>query len=306
MRACNVRLLAAIAAMALVLGGAGAARAIEKGGIVADVSQFAAANGAAGDRTLVVDGPVYMGDVIRTGPKGMAQIRLRDDTRLVVGPNSYMTVDSFVFSGNKAQDISLKAVRGAFRFITGLSAKKAYTIKTPSATIGVRGTRFDMSVDRRGRMAFALYEGAARLCNRRKECMEVTGTCAVALTQRFRPMKPLTAKEQQALLASAFPFIDNKKLDRGFRVDTSSCDVRRFVMVRDASGRLVRVPAGGVGGATSFSLSTGGGVVGTGGVTAAPNANNRSGLGDNTNPGGGSANNSASSSGTHNPGGSGH
>ena len=103
--------------------------------------------GGAGDRMLIVDGPLYMGDVIRTGPSGQAQITLLDNTKLVVGPNSYMTVDAFVFdSNNQAKKVTLNAVRGAFRFLTGTSRKDAYTIKTPTATIGVRGTEFDFSV----------------------------------------------------------------------------------------------------------------------------------------------------------------
>jgi len=250
------------------VGGSGPARAIEKGGVAVDVSPMAAVSGDAGDRTLVVDGPVYMGDVVRTGPKGLAQIRLRDDTRLVVGPNSYMTVDSFVFSGGKARDISLNAVRGAFRFITGTSAKQAYTINTPTATIGVRGTRFDFSIDRRGRMALALYEGAAQLCNRWHQCYTVSGVCSVALTQRFRQARPATPEERQSLLTTAFPFIDKqKRLASAFQVDTSGCSIAPAgVIMRAADGSPISAPggSGGVGSFGSFS-AFGGGVVG--GVT---------------------------------------
>jgi hypothetical protein len=45
-----------------------------------------------------------------------------------------------VFSdSDTARNISINAVRGAFRFITGKSPKDAYSITTPTATIGVRG-----------------------------------------------------------------------------------------------------------------------------------------------------------------------
>lgn len=300
---------AAAIALAIAVGWSGSALAIEKGGTVADVSPFAAADGAAGDRTLVVDGPVYMGDVIRTGPKGLAQIHLRDDTRLVVGPNSYMTVDKFVFSGSKAQDINLNAVRGAFRFITGLSPKQAYTIKTPSATIGVRGTRFDFSIDRFGRMAIALYEGAAQLCNRRHECFTVSGTCSVALTRRFRQTQPLSPEARQALLATAFPFVDKqKRLAQPFRVDTSGCGiVQGAIITHDAAGNVVRVPIGSnaSGASASFSSFSSVSAAGAVGGTSTATNNNRSGLGDGTNPGGGSSNNNASGGGSQNPGGGG-
>jgi hypothetical protein len=67
-------------------------------------------------------------------------VKFRDETKLVVGPNSTMVIDAFVFSDqNTARQISINAVKGAFRFITGKSPKDVYSITTPTATIGVRG-----------------------------------------------------------------------------------------------------------------------------------------------------------------------
>ena len=89
---------------------------------------------------LMEEAAVFSGDKIITGPAGSAQVRFRDDTKLVVGPNSVMVVDAFVFSDqDTARQISINAVKGAFRFITGNSPQDAYTITTPTSTIGVRG-----------------------------------------------------------------------------------------------------------------------------------------------------------------------
>lgn len=295
--------VAALIGAAILVGSCGFASALEDGGVVAGVTPFAAASGATGDRTLAVNGPVYMGDVIRTGANGTAQILLRDNTRLVVGPNSYMTVDRFVFSGNTAEAINLNAVRGAFRFITGLSPKKVYAIKTPSATIGVRGTRFDFSIDRRGRVALALYEGAAQLCNRRGQCTVVSGTCSIALAQRFGPMQAPTPDERRNLRANAFPFLDKQSgLNKAFRVDTSGCGVKPagFLRLQDPGS------SSGTGSAGSFGPG-GAAAGGTTGSTGSTGGNsNRSGLADGTNPGAGSANNNAGGGGTNNPGGGGN
>lgn len=109
-------------------------------GIVLAVVQQSEVDSATGRRTLLVEAPVYSGDRIITGPTGEAQIRFRDDTRLVVGPNSTMIIDAFVFADDDtARQISINAVKGAFRFIAGNSPKDAYTITTPTSTIGVRG-----------------------------------------------------------------------------------------------------------------------------------------------------------------------
>ena len=108
-------------------------------GIVIAVVQATEADGQTGKRVLVQSGPVYSGDHITTGPNGQAQVKFRDNTKLIVGPNSMMVIDAFIFEGDTARKININAVRGAFRFITGKSPKDAYTITTPTATIGVRG-----------------------------------------------------------------------------------------------------------------------------------------------------------------------
>ncbi len=237
------RWLFGVAVLAASVGVSSAAPAIEKSGIAIAVVQATSAAGEAGDRTLVADAPVFMGDVIRTGAKGEAQIRLLDDTRLVVGPNSYMTVDDFVFEGgNRAGKVTLNAVRGAFRFITGSSQKDAYTIKTPTATIGVRGTRFDFTVSRR-RMNLVLFEGEAQLCNRQRQCVVVSGACSVAMAQRFRRVRPPASPDERArVLATAFPFVAAQtRLLGAFRVDTSDCSVQRAKLdLRGVDGRPVR------------------------------------------------------------------
>jgi hypothetical protein len=136
--------------------------AVEPSGTAVAVLQSAEAVGSAsGRRVLAVQAPVFMGDRIITGPAGEAQLRFRDETRLVVGANAQLLVDAFVFkSDNTAKDVSINAVRGAFRFITGGSAKQAYSIHTPTATIGVQGTQFDFSVAGNGQTSFVLYEAA--------------------------------------------------------------------------------------------------------------------------------------------------
>ena len=128
--------IAALAA-ALVVGPAVDA---QPSGVVLAVVQQSEIDTATGRRLLEQEAAVFSGDRIITGPGGEAQVKFRDDTRLVVGPNSMMTIDAFVFNDdNTARQISINAVRGAFRFITGNSPKDAYSITTPTATIGVRG-----------------------------------------------------------------------------------------------------------------------------------------------------------------------
>jgi len=83
---------------------------------------------------------VFSGDHIITDAVGLVQMKFRDDTKLIVGPNSMMIIDAFVFNNdNTARQVSINAVRGAFRFIIGKSSKDAYSITTRTATLAVRG-----------------------------------------------------------------------------------------------------------------------------------------------------------------------
>ena len=134
------RVSLAFAAAALALCALPQSLAAQPSGVVIAVVQQSVANGETGERTLIEQAPVYSGDHITTGPSGQAQVKFRDDTKLVVGPNSMMVIDAFVFENDTtARQILINAVLGAFRFITGKSPKDAYSITTPTATIGVRG-----------------------------------------------------------------------------------------------------------------------------------------------------------------------
>lgn len=135
-RTLGIAFLSMAAALAVSANGVHA----ESSGIVLAVVQQSEADGDTGRRTLQVEAPVFAGDRIITGPVGEAQVRFRDETKLVVGPNSTLVIDAFVFADeDTARQISIEAVRGAFRFIAGSSPKDAYKITTPTATIGIRG-----------------------------------------------------------------------------------------------------------------------------------------------------------------------
>ena len=94
-------------------------------------------------RTLTIDEALEQDDRIRTTQSGLIQVRFLDDTLLTIGPNSEILLDKFVFEGSTAKSLSIEVVRGAMRFVSGTSNHSAYEIKTPVATIGVRGTVVD-------------------------------------------------------------------------------------------------------------------------------------------------------------------
>lgn len=90
-------------------------------------------------------GEVNEGESILSGASGTAQILLVDGGILAVRPDTRMKIDEYKFDGKDdgSERSFFSIVKGGFRSITGLIGKKHkenYGIKTPSATIGIRGT----------------------------------------------------------------------------------------------------------------------------------------------------------------------
>ena len=96
-----------------------------------------------GTLPIATGNEIFLDEVVRTGMTGKAQMLLADHTNLAIAPVTTIRLDKFVYdpSGGKGV-VELVADSGAFRFITGLQAHENYTIKTPYATMGVRGTEF--------------------------------------------------------------------------------------------------------------------------------------------------------------------
>lgn len=90
---------------------------------------------------------IYHNELIETGESSATELTFLDDTKLALGPNSSLTLDRFVYNPepDKASFVAT-ATAGVFRFVSGKLPKKSYTIHTPTATIGIRGTVFSIVV----------------------------------------------------------------------------------------------------------------------------------------------------------------
>jgi hypothetical protein len=118
--------------------------------------------------------------IITTGD-GSAYIHFIDDTVLTVGANSEVVLDKFVFDGDKAKTANINIVKGTLRFVTGKSDHSAYQIRTPVATIGVRGTTIDVSYEN-DRMLYNTVQGLGIVCSRSGNCRDVrAGAQPIAL-----------------------------------------------------------------------------------------------------------------------------
>ena len=124
----------------------------------ADVGNVSELNGVA---RIVRDEPVEASleaniksyDTLETS-NGRMGITFLDDTQIRLTEHSQVLVDEFVFDPNPDKSkMALNFAKGTARFVTGklgLVPKKNIKIRTNSATIGIRGTDFTITVNEIG------------------------------------------------------------------------------------------------------------------------------------------------------------
>lgn len=148
---------------ALLLLFGSAAQAADKAGDITLLTGRATAATEQGDiRPLSKGGEVYPGEILSTGPNTYLNVKFTDGGRTLIRPNSRFQIAEYRFSqsrGSRGRDDTDRSVeqetggnavfrllKGGFRAITGLIGrdnKENYKVRTPVATIGIRGTDFE-------------------------------------------------------------------------------------------------------------------------------------------------------------------
>ncbi|MGN6486370.1 MAG: FecR family protein [Devosia sp.] len=140
-----------IAAAALVLAGLAAPALAESNvGVTAAVNQDAKGIVGANVRTISLGDSVVFNQRIQTGGSGLVQVLLADGTTFMVGPNSDLVIDSFVYDPNAGTaQVTASFTKGVLRFIGGQTSKSpnGVTINTPVGTMGIRGAMVDVVLD---------------------------------------------------------------------------------------------------------------------------------------------------------------
>ncbi len=113
-----------------------------------------------GDATVLVAGkaqkaqpgtPLQIGNVLKTGRPGTMGVTFKDDTIMSIGPDTEISVDEYLYSPSKGNlKLGAAMAKGSLNYVSGVIAKlkpEAVEIKTPTGTIGVRGTHFLAEVE---------------------------------------------------------------------------------------------------------------------------------------------------------------
>jgi hypothetical protein len=100
---------------------------------------------------LVAGATVGAGDSVVTGADSYAQIRFSDDALVALKPDTEFRIERFNFTGRQdgSEAAVFRLVRGGFRTLTGQIGKlnrDQYQLLTTQATIGIRGTHYQVQI----------------------------------------------------------------------------------------------------------------------------------------------------------------
>lgn len=94
---------------------------------------------------------VFQGSTLRTGRNASLGVTFKDETLMSFGADTELTVDEYLYApGQGKLKLGSKLARGSLNYVSGVIAKlqpEAVSVRTPSGTIGVRGTQFVVRVE---------------------------------------------------------------------------------------------------------------------------------------------------------------
>lgn len=130
--------------------------------------------------SLVKSSAIQSNDLVIVGSNTNTEIQFVDHTDVKITPNSRLLIDDFVFDPKNADagKLGLRVAMGTVRYTSGQIAKanpQHVNIKTPTATIAVRGTDFAMTVDEIGRSVIVMLPSCATEEELNK--FDITGNC---------------------------------------------------------------------------------------------------------------------------------
>jgi hypothetical protein len=117
-------------------------------------------------RDLTRGSPVYEGEVVITGGSSMVNIEFSDGGRVLLRPETRFQIERYQYAGAATQPAAgqtqatqaqparqesafFRLLKGGFRAVSGLighTRREDYAVQTPVATIGIRGTDYEVRI----------------------------------------------------------------------------------------------------------------------------------------------------------------
>ena len=140
------------------------------GRIIFVQGDVAARNSRGIDRPLSRRDEVYVGDTLFTAPGASTQIRMVDDAMISLKESTQFAIIAYEFTENPATDrSSIELIEGGFRTITGTIGeqnRENYEAGIANfATIGIRGTDYEVVITEVGEVFTGVYDGGTTIAN---------------------------------------------------------------------------------------------------------------------------------------------
>lgn len=167
------------------------------------------------EEQLQAGSPIYQDDVISSGADGAVGINFVDNSSMSMAANGRMVIDTLVFdSGQGGGQQVFDLIQGAFAFASGqigAADPDNVLVRSPVATIGIRGTRFAVNVDQvDAETTVTLFEGAVLVRNDVGEQVltEIGDSTVVStLSTPPSPIFQMDAATQQLIYGDALLFL---------------------------------------------------------------------------------------------------
>lgn len=120
-------------------------------------------------RPLARRSDVKEGDTLVTGTDGSLQIRFNDNAVLALSPDSRLRISEYHGrdADNDKEQVLMDLLTGGFRTITGSigsTDRDAYQVRTPNASIGIRGTHYEALLSETS-LLLGVYDGGIIVSN---------------------------------------------------------------------------------------------------------------------------------------------
>lgn len=150
------------------------------------------------------------GDTIETR-KGRVQFKTIDGGKVSLQPGTVFKFKKYAFSGKEdgSEYAITELVKGGLRTVTGVIGHKnrdRYQLKTPVATIGIRGTEYSLTYNNQ-KLVMSTLHGSVDVCNSAGCVNVITGQSA---TTNGANTKPIYTQEKAQV--GAAPAAKNKKV----------------------------------------------------------------------------------------------
>ncbi len=175
--------------------------------------------GSGGQKAITTNTEVFQGDQINTAAESELLLRMADGTIIAMRPNSQLVLSEYRFDKNNSNNdnVFIRLLKGGLRTVTGAIGKKnpqKVRFATPTATIGVRGTDFEIAViDDNKKEAEAgtynkVFQGTTYIDNGQGKSVDVNANQAA-----FSPANALQMAQQFGLLKQIPNVFFNGKYD---------------------------------------------------------------------------------------------